>query len=222
MHQATTQIPIVFTNVSDPVELGLIESFAYPGGNITGVSSLARDMGAKRLEMFLELLPSLKRIGFLYDTNDVYTKAQTRMYRDAAHRLGVELIEKAVQTATEVQTFLNMIRTTGIDGILAPRCCSLNIPGFILKATIEQKIPAMFEAAFWVDQGGLVSYGADYHASGKHAARLADKILKGAKPAALPVEVNPTIELAINLKRAKKLGLIIPPEVLYQADRLIR
>ena len=108
----------------------------------------------------------------------------------------------------------------GWDPDAAP--VSLNIPGFILEAASQQAIPTMFDAAFWVERGGLASYGPDYHETGRQAARLVDKILKGTKPAEIPVEVNPKIEFAINLKVAKALGLTIAPEVLYRADRIIR
>lgn len=222
MQDATAQIPIVFTTVGDPVHLGLIESFAHPGGNITGVSDLSRTLGPKRLEMFRALLPSLKRVLFLYDVNDGINQSAVKGYRDAAHHLGVELVDKGVRTSEEAKTFLDTVRDAGIDGILAPRCCSLNIPGLVRDATTQQAIPAVFDAAFWPDHGALASYGADYYASGKQAARLVDKILKGAKPAALPVEVNPKIEFVINLKTMQALGLSIAPEVLYQADRLVR
>ncbi len=220
--RATSSIPIVFAAVSDPVGLGLIESFAHPGGNVTGVSDLSRTLGAKRLEMFLELFPGLKRVLFLYDGGDPYTENEVRGYREAARRLGIELVEKGVRTPQDAQALLATVRGAGIDGVLAPRCCSLNIPGLILEASSQQGIPAMFENAFWVDHGGLASYGADYYATGKQAARLVDKVLQGAKPGELPVEVNPKIEFAINLKAVKALGLTIPPEVLYQADRLVR
>jgi putative ABC transport system substrate-binding protein len=220
--RATTRIPVVFTAVSDPVGLGLIQSFARPGGNITGVADLARDLSPKRLEIFQAIVVGLRRVLFPYDLADVDTVAHVRVVRDAARRLGIELVELGVRTQEEVQARLARVRQGEVDGIMAPRCCSLNIPGFVLEATSHQGIPTMFEAAFWVERGALASYGPDYYESGKQAARLVDKILKGTAPGKLPVEVNPKIEFAINLKTAKALGLTIAPEVLYQADRLVR
>jgi putative ABC transport system substrate-binding protein len=222
MQEATTQVPIVFASLADPVTLGLTESFAHPGGNMTGVSDLSRTLRPKRLEIFRELLPSLQRVLFLYDTNDAHNQTAVEEYRDAARRLGVELVDKGVRTTEEAKAFLATVRDAGIDGILAPRCCALNIPGLVLDATTQQGIPAIFDAAFWPDRGALASYGADYYASGKQAARLVDKILKGANPAELPVEVNPKIEFVINLITVKALGLTIAPEMLYQADKLVR
>jgi putative ABC transport system substrate-binding protein len=219
---ATTRIPIVFSVVSDPVGLGLIQSFARPGGNITGVADVRLELGPKRLEVFREVVPGLKRVLFLYDAADADAVAGAKMYREAAHRLGVELIEKPVRTEEEAQATLAQISKDEVDGILEPPQASLNIPGFSLEAASHQAIPTMFAAPFWVERGGLASYGPDFHETGRQAARLVDKILKGANPAEIPVEVNPKVEFAINLKVAKALGLTIAPEVLYRADRIIR
>jgi putative ABC transport system substrate-binding protein len=220
--QATTRIPIVFATVGDPVGLGFIRTFARPGGNITGVADLHLELTPKRLEVFQEILPGLKRVLFPYNATDAYATAEARELRTAARRLGIELVEQAVRTQEEAQATLAAGRQGEIDGILAPRCCALNIPGFILEATSRLRLPTMFEGAFWVERGALASYGPNFYASGQMAARLVDKILKGANPAEIPVEVNPNLEFAINLKVAQALGLSIAPEVLYRADRLVR
>ena len=219
---ATTRIPIVFSAVGDPVGLGLIQSFARPGGNITGVTDLQLELSPKRLEVFHEIVPGLKRVLFPYDAADAYAVAEARVYREAARRLGIELVEKPVRTAEEAQATLAQISKDEVDGILMPASLSLNIPGFVLEATSQRAIPTMFNIAFWVERGALASYGPDLHETGRQAARLVDKILKGANPAEIPVEVNPKIEFVINLKVAKALGLTIAPEVLYRADRIIR
>ena len=219
---ATTRIPIVFSVVGDPVGLGLIQSFARPGGNITGVTDLRFELSPKRLEVFREIVPGLKQVLFLYDAADADAVARAKVYREAAHRLGIELIEKPVRTEKEAQATLAQISKGEVDGIVEPPQASLNIPGFILEAASQRALPTMFDAAFWVERGGLASYGPDFYASGRQAARLVDKIIKGADPAEIPVEVNPKIEFAINLKVAKALGLTIAPEVLYRADRIIR
>ena len=220
---ATNQIPIVFAAVEDPVGTKLVQSFARPGGNITGVATLDIELGPKRLQVFQETVPKLKRVLFLYGAMDVYAEAAAKVYRAAAHRLGMVLVEQAVRTKKEILTVLSQVRQRKVNGLLSPRCCTLNIPGFILEAATQQKIPTMFmNGAFWVERGALATYGPDFHESGRQAARLVDKILKGADPATLPVEMNPKIEFAINLKTAKALGLTIAQEVLYRADRLVR
>jgi putative ABC transport system substrate-binding protein len=219
---ATDRIPIVYAGPGDPVGLGLIESYARPGGNITGVTNLDLELGPKRLELFREMIPTLQRVLFLYDAADVHAQATARVYREAARRLGMVLVEQTVQTEAEAQTTLAQVRKGEVDGILKPPYVAFNIPGFILEATAQRGLPSMFDGAFWVEQGALASYGPDYYETGRQAARLVDKILNGTKPADIPVEVNSKIEFAINLKTAKALGLTIAPVVLFQADRIIR
>ena len=221
---ATTRIPIVFAGLGgNPVELGLIQSFARPGGNMTGVVNLDVDLGPKRLEVFRALIPGLHRVLFPYDPTDASSVAAARGYREAAHTLGLVLVEQPVQTQAEAQAILAQVRKDAVDGILQPPHMAWNIPGFILETARQQGIPAMFTGAFFVEQsGGLASYGPDPYASGRQAARLVDKILHGTKPEELPVETNAKIEFVINLKAAQALGLTIDPVVLYQADRLVR
>ena len=220
--QTTTQIPIVFTGLSNPVELGLVESFARPGGNITGVADLRRELNAKRLELFQQLLPGLKRVLLLSDANDVFAKAAAGIYRHAARQLDIVLVEKPVQTEAEARAALAEVRPGDVHGIMQPLTLSLNIPGLLLEVTTQRGIPTMFDAEFYVESGGLASYGPDMYESGWQAARLVDKMLRGEAPSNIPVEVNNRIKFAINLKTAQALGLTIPLEMLYQADRLIR
>ena len=219
---ATNRIPIVFAAVvGDPVALGLVQSFARPGGNITGVTDTDLELSAKRLEIFKEMLSGLKRVLFAYDPSDPYAAAGVRAYRDAARHLGVVLLEKPVRTEEEARATLSQLRKGEVDGIVAPSSLSLNIPGFVLDATSQRTIPSMFNGAFFVERGGLVSYGPDFYDSGRQAARLVDKILKGEDPGRIPVEANPKIELAINMTTAKALKLAIPSSVLQRANRLI-
>jgi putative ABC transport system substrate-binding protein len=220
---ATTRIPIVFAGVADPLGLGLIESFARPGGNITGVTDLELEIGPKRLEVFQEIVPGLKRVLFPYAAHHTSAAAAARLNRDAAHRLGIELVERPVHTEAEVQTTLAQVRKEEVDGVLvALHSHAWNLLGLITEAASQQGLPTMFGNSFMVERGGLASYGPDGYRSGQQAARLVDKILQGGKPATLPVETNSDIELTINLKVAKTLGLTIPPGVLFRAERLIR
>jgi len=218
----TSRIPIVFAAVSDPVGAGLVQSFAHPGGNITGVSDIGHDLGPKRLETFKEILPHLQRVLFPYDATDPDHLVEVQVYRAAAQRSGIELVERPLRSEMNAKSTLGRIEVGKVDGLLTPRCCVLNIPGLILEVAHQKALPTMFGQAFWVQSGALASYGPDYYASGVQAARLVDKILKGAKPAEIPVEVNPRIEFAINRKVAKALGLTIAPEVWFKADKVIR
>jgi putative ABC transport system substrate-binding protein len=219
---ATQTIPIVFVNVDDPVEFGLVQSYARPGGNLTGVTDLGIQLGPKRLELFRDMIPGLHRVLLPYDVTDSASVKQFQINREAAHRLGIELVELAMRTQAEAQEMLTRSPDDTIQAILAPRNVFLNIPGFMLQATSEQGVATMFPDAFYVERGGLASYGPNLYETGRLAARLADKTLKGTKPSEIPVEVNNNIEFVINLKVANQLGLTIPPVVLYQADRIIR
>lgn len=219
---ATSTIPIVFAGVEDPVGEGLIESFARPGSNITGVTTLDLELSPKRLQVFHDMIPGLQRVLFPFDPTDAVAVAAAQRYGDAAQRLGITLVERPAHNKEEVRAVLAELRQKKIDGILAPRCCALDIPGLILQAATRQAIPTMYNVGFFPKQGALASYGPNYYAAGKQAARLVDKIIKGAKPAEIPVEASSEIEFIVNLKTAKALGLSIAPQVLYQADRLIR
>jgi putative ABC transport system substrate-binding protein len=219
---ATQTIPIVFTDVDDPVAFGLVQSYARPGGNLTGVTDLGIQLGPKRLELFREMIPSLQRVLFPYDAADTVSAKELQIYRQAADHLGIEVVEMALRTQAEAQAMLTRSRDETGQGSLSPYGLYLNIPGFILQATSERAIPTMFPQAFYVERGGLASYRSNLYESGRQAARLVDKILKGATPSEIPVEVNNNIEFVINLKVANQLGLTIPPVVLYQANRIIR
>jgi putative ABC transport system substrate-binding protein len=219
---ATSQIPIVFANEDDPIGEGLVQSFARPGGNITGVADLTLELGPKRLQLFQEMLPGLRRVLFPYDASSAYSLKEAETYRRAARQLGMELVEKPVHTPEEARDVLSRLQPGEVDGVLPPICCALNIPGFVLDLMPAKRIPAMFESAFWPERGAFASYGQDYYESGRQAARLVDKILKGQQPGEIPVEVNSKLEFVINLKTAKAMGLTIAPEVLFQADRIIR
>jgi putative ABC transport system substrate-binding protein len=219
---ATQKIPIVFVNVDDPVAFGLVQSYARPGGNLTGVTDLGLQLGPKRLELFRDMIPGLQRVLFPYDVTDTASVKEFQIYRQAAEHLGIEVVELTLRTQAEAQETLTRSPDETIQAILSPRYLSLNIPGFVLQATSGQEMATMFPQDFYVERGGLASYGPNVYETGRLAARLVDKILKGTKPSEIPVEVNNNIEFVINLKVANELGLTLPPEVLYQADRIIR
>jgi putative ABC transport system substrate-binding protein len=219
--QATATIPIVFLEAADPVGAGFVKSLARPGGNITGLADLGLELVPKGLEIFRELIPRLRRVLLVYDATNDFTVSQLPVYRDAAQRLGLMLVERPVRTEDEARSVISAIKKSEIDGIFSPRVLSQNIPGLILEIAPKRGIPTMFETPFYVERAGLASYGADKYALGRQAARLVDKILKGAKPGDIPVEQPTKFELAINLKAAKALGIVIPQSMLLRADRLI-
>jgi putative ABC transport system substrate-binding protein len=220
--QATDRIPIVFSGSLDPVAMRFIKSFAQPGGNITGVADLALKLGPKRLQVFSELVPNLRRVVVPYDANNSFSVMALRTLRGAAHRLDITLIERAVASRQAARELLAELSKDEVDGILAPNYLSLDLPGVVMETAAKNGIPAIFDGTFYVEHGALASYGQDFYHSGRLAARLVDQIIKGKNPAGIPVEVNPQIVFAINLKTARALGLDIAPQVLYQADKIVR
>lgn len=204
------------------MEFGLVKSLARPGGNVTGVADIDTELAPKRLELFRDIVPGLRRVLFAYDAGNPLAATLLRVHREAARRLNLALVERPVRSEEEAEAAILGIRRTSVDGVVSPRLHSLNIPGFVLEAGNKEAIPAMFHSAFYVERGGLASYGADRHEMGRQAARLVDKIMKGAKPADLPVEHSNKFELAINLESASAIGITIPDAVLARADRVVR
>ena len=219
---ATTEIPVVFLGGSDPVASGLVKSFARPGANVTGVADLGNELATKRLEIFHELVPNLKRVLFVYNATDAYAVSGLAAQRDAARRLGLTLLEKPVRSQEEAQAVINAVRKADVDGLFSASRLSLNIPGFLLEIAPERSLPTMFHDAFFVERGGLASYSANNYQVGRQAARIVGKIMKGARPADIPVEQPTEFELVLNLKTAKALGLTIPSSIMVRANRLIQ
>jgi len=220
--QATKSIPIVFYGAGDPIGLGLIKSFSHPGGNMTGVTDLDLELDSKRLEIFKEMILGLTRVLFPYDKADAFSVTQANVFRDSARRLKITLIEKPILHPDEAKAIFDDLKRTEVHGIMVPRSLSFNIPGLAVEITAQKRIPTMFFGPWYVDQGGIASYGPDFYKSGRQASRLVDKILKGTDPREIPVEVNNDIEFVVNLKVATALGIKITPEALYRATRVIR
>jgi putative ABC transport system substrate-binding protein len=208
--------------MGDPAALGLVRSIPRPGGNITGVMDFDLELAPKRLEVFRELIPDLKRVLFVYDSTARDSAAAAVRYREAARRLQMTLVERPVRTEQEAREALTMMVKSGIDGMLGPSEVALNIPGLVLEAAEAHRLPTMYTSAFMVERGALAAYGPDFHASGRQSARMVDKLLKGAKPADIPVESNSEIEFVLNLKVAEALGLTLTPHTMFRANRLVR
>ena len=216
-------IPMVFTQVSDPVRLGLVGSIARPGGNITGIANLRAELSAKRLELFKEAVPSMRRVLLTYDPRNTEEREALASAKSEASRLKLMLIENSITDPLEIEPALAKLKEGGQDGILIVQSgTNLNIPGRSLQVATSNKIPTMYPASFWSQVGGLASYGPDQYAQGRQAARLAHRILTGTHPRELPVELPHKIEFVINLKTAKGLGLQVPASVLFRADRVIK
>jgi putative ABC transport system substrate-binding protein len=218
---ATQKIPIVFLGESDPVGRKLVASLARPGGNITGVSNLEIELSPKKLEIFRELMPALKRIILVYDATNEEALDRLAVDRNAARRAGLTLIEKPVRSEDEARAAIASVQKNDTDGFYCSRLLAFNIPGLVLEHSVKQSMPAMFDESYFVEHGALASYSANSQEIGRQAARLVGKILKGAKPADIPVEQPTKFELVVNQKTARTLGIRIPPSILLRADKVI-
>jgi putative ABC transport system substrate-binding protein len=221
--QATKTIPIVMVT-GDPVASGIVDSLARPGGNITGLATLSRDLSAKRLELLTEAVPRLSRVGVLWNADESSRDVYFKEYETAARALKVELqslevrgpnpdLQGAFQTAAKRRT----------NGLITITSAALFLQRKrIADLAIRNRLPSMYQGSAWVEDGGLMSYSADDLEAFRRAATYVDKIPKGTKPADLPVEQPTKFELVINLKTAKALGLTIPPVVMMRAEKVIK
>jgi putative ABC transport system substrate-binding protein len=222
---ATKTIPIVMMRGADPVEAGLVESLARPGGNVTGITNLSTDLGGKRLELLKDAAPKVARVAVLYEPTvraDVFQVKEVLPVAARALRLTIQPWEvRAGDDFEKVFAALSKERPNGlyVSGG-SPRMMANRKR--IADLALKSRLPSMYQNREFVDAGGLMSYGADEADSYRRVAYFVDRILKGAKPADLPVEQPTKFELVINLKTAKQIGLTIPPEVLARANRLIK
>jgi putative ABC transport system substrate-binding protein len=222
--KATQTTPIVIVTTADPVETGLIQSLARPGGNITGVTRITRDLNGKRLELLKEIFSTRPQIGILFQKDSTSGLVHFREYESAARALKVEL--RPVEFEGPKPNFENSFRNAERSGVVALVTVTNSLVNVnrkrIVGLAMKHRLPLMSETATWVESGGLISYSANEPEQYRRAAVYVDKILKGAKPAELPVEQPTKFELVINLKTAKQINLTIPPNVLARADRVIR
>jgi putative tryptophan/tyrosine transport system substrate-binding protein len=221
--QATNTIPIVFVSIADPVASGLVASLARPGGNITGLSIVAVELSGKRLELLKEAVPNIARVAFLWNSANPAQAPQWREAQAAAQVLGLQLQSLEVRSSNDFDSAFEAALRERAQALVTTPAALL---GAHLKRIVEfaakNRLPAMYANPDFVDAGGLMSYAPSYGDLSRRAATYVDKILKGTKPADLPVEQPKKFEFVINLKAAKQIGLTIPPNVLARADKVIR
>ena len=219
---ATSEIPIVMIHVTDPVAQGFVKTLARPGGNLTGFVFFAVSP-AKQVELFKEMVPGLRRVLVLIDPHDPGTPSQLAEIRKAAEVLKLKLTEQEATDQAGLERVFGSIKREDIEGVVpASNNLHIKFTTLLIRLTSEKRVPLASYRKESADQGALFSYAPDVAVVGRHAATHVDKILKGAKPADLPVEQPKKFELVINLKTAKQIGLTIPPNVLVRADKVIR
>src|SRR5262245_24466339 len=220
---ATTTIPIVMTSTTDPVGEGLVASLARPGGNVTGLSGLANELNTKRLEVLKDAVPKLVRVGFLR-APEVGASVQWKEIRPAALALKLKLEEIETQVDSKgLESAFQTAKKKQVGAIMTPAGGRFRAERKrIVELAVKYRLPAIYPTKDYVDEGGLMSYGVDYDDQYRRAAVYVDKILKGAKPADLPVQQATKFEFVINLKAAKQIGLTLSPEFLSRANKVIK
>jgi len=221
--RATTTIPIVMVAAGDPMRGGFVASLARPGGNVTGMTFLSRELAAKRLELLKEAVPTISRVGVLWNPDNPGGLLDFKATQAAAETLRLTLQSLEVRTPTDIErAFRSMAdeRAQALVVLTDPLTSRLGGRPISELAT-KNRLPTMFELREFADAGGLISYGPSLLAMAQRAATFVEKILKGAKPATLPIEQPTKFELVINLKTARALGLTIPPSLLLRADQVI-
>ena len=222
--QATKTIPIVIVTQADPVGSGYIDSLARPGGNITGLTRLTRELSGKRLELLKEVVPKISRVGVLWDADNPEAANGFKEYEAAGRALKIELQSLGVRGPNpDLEGAFQAAAKGRVNALVTINTPVLNRQQKqIVDLAIKNRLPLMSERSEYVEAGGLVSYSANEAESFSRAAYYVDRILKGAKPADLPVEQPTKFEFVINLKIAKQIGLTIPQSVLYRADKVIK
>jgi putative tryptophan/tyrosine transport system substrate-binding protein len=223
--KATKMIPIVFTDSpADPVALGLVDSLARPGGNVTGFYSMADVLAGKRLQVLKESIPKLSRVAVLRYSKSGTNEPQWTESQLAARQLGLQLYSMEIGNTDKYESAFKEAIKSGSAGLAVTRhrLSQSNVNQKRIVELAKYRLPAIYFREDFVEQGGLMSYGADEVEPFKRVAAMIDKILKGAKPADIPVEQSTKFEFVINLKAAKRIGLTIPPDVLARANRIIK
>jgi putative tryptophan/tyrosine transport system substrate-binding protein len=221
--EATSTIPIVMVTSQDPVATGLVDSLARPGGNVTGLTLLTRELSGKRLELLKEVVPRKLSVGVLEEVTRTPAVIFGH-YETAARELKIPIQSFHVNGPNpDFEGAFQGAAKRGVNAVVtASTVLLLNYPKRIAEVAIKYRLPSMFEGSRWVNAGGLMSYAADDDYPWRRAAIYVDKILKGAKPAELPIEQPMKLMFVINLKTAKQIGLTIPPNVLARADKVIK
>ena len=221
--KATRTIPIVMHGLGDPVAAGLVVSIARPGGNVTGVSMMSPGLAAKRLELLKEVLPRLSRVLVLSDLGDSIAAPQLRELELATHSLGVTLLVRDIRSADDLPAAFDAGAKERAEGLLTTAETRLSVyRDRVLELAARHRLPGMYPYRGWVAAGGLIAYVSYTANLQARTAYYVDRILKGAKPADLPIEQPTKFELVINLKTAKALGLTIPQSLLVRADEIIQ
>jgi putative ABC transport system substrate-binding protein len=220
--KASSTIPIVMATSSDPIGTGFVKTLSRPGGNITGLSNMSANLGAKQLELLRIMVPKLSSVSFLFNPANPSTIGVLKDAQTATKKLGVKVLPQGVATPAQIENAFQQMNAQAVGAVIVPT------DGFfseqrrqIIELARKYRLPSMFVSSLGVEAGGLMSYGADYRENYRRSAAYVDRIFRGAKPGDLPVEQPTKLQLVINGKTASELGLTVPPSLLVSADQVI-
>ena len=221
--ESTSDIPIIFAVAGDPIRSGLIQSFAKPGGRLTGVYYLTSDLTPKRLEILKEVLPKLRKVVTFYNPNNPISTEAARLGREAARQMKIQFVERHATSVDELRQGFQNIKPGEADAYFYVSDAMITSHAQIfIQAALAKKLPTMFQEQSLVAAGGLASYGQNFYEVGRMSAKYVQKSLTGTRPQDLRVETADKFEMAVNLKTAKQIGVTIPPNILARADKVIR
>jgi len=221
--RATSTIPIVMTSIADPIGSGLVANLAHPGGNITGLTIMTSDLVAKRLQLLKDITPRLARVAVLGNPDSPYTRKVSEELKAVAPSLSIKLNVVSARMPEQFDPAFSAISRAHAQALYVIEDSMFSIQrATILERTLKARLPAIYRQREFTDQGGLMSYGTNFGDMFRRAAGYVDKILRGTKPADLPIEQPTKFELVVNLKTAKELGIAIPESILLRADEVIR
>jgi putative tryptophan/tyrosine transport system substrate-binding protein len=222
LKKATSTIPIVFMFIPDPIGAGLVENIARPGGNVTGLSNFSVQLSAKRLQYLKEIVPTVTRVGLLINPNVKISNLYVKEAMEFGDKIGVETQSFEVRSLSDFEPAFDAMVKAGMQGVVANgESLIFQARKVIANLALARSLPSCGYVRELLDAGCLISYGVDQHAMARRAAVYVDRILKGEKPAELPVEQPTTFELLINLKTADALGVVVPPTLIARADEVI-
>jgi putative tryptophan/tyrosine transport system substrate-binding protein len=221
--ESTSDIPIIFAVAGDPIRSGLIQSFAKPGGRLTGVYYLTSDLTPKRLEILKEILPKLRKVVTFYNPKNAISTEAARLGREAAQQMKVQFVERHVTSVEEIRQGFQNLKAGEADAyfFVSDAMITSHAP-IIIQAALAKKLPTMLQEQSLVAEGGLASYGQNFREVGRMSAKYVQKVLTGTRPQDLRIETADKFEMAVNLKTAKQIGVTIPPNILARADKVIK
>jgi len=219
--KATREIPILIATAGDPVGSGLATTLSHPGGNVTGLNTLASELYTKRLDLLRQLLPGMRRVGLLYNPNSASNVLILNRFEADCGRLQFKPVRAPVRKAEEIAAAFDTLQRDKAQGVIVTASTNIVWQDSIIEHAAKHRLPAVYSGGLFAESGGLLSYAADRPDLYRRAAAYADKIFKGAKPSDLPIEQPNKFETIINLKTAKALGIKIPDVILLRADKVI-